>query len=258
ARRGQPALPASGWWIRQPQHAPPPGACLAGFISLEPLPGLPRSGNSSSGKLPRDHPPLTRPGGVAAATCPRATSDSPISRRIFGTNIRIRGVIPPSTSTFLTTRTRPLATGSSTWSKTTLPNSSGHSLTHRRPASTAVMVKEPPRLPRCLAQPDTPASNGPSSRAISLLASHSGQRATSVQTAHTAAGPASSVASHSNRCMTRPPGNSADIQASRPTHLKTGLRKFKQPPGQVRQKDGWPQEGLPAAAATVRQDTLDA
>ena len=80
--------------------------------------------------------------------------------------------------------------------KTTLPTGSGHSDTQLRPASTAVMVKEPPRLPRCLAQPQAPGSNGPSSREISLLTSHSGQRATSVHTFQTASGSASNVASH--------------------------------------------------------------
>src|SRR6516162_635308 len=150
-----------------------------------------------------------------------------MSRRILGTNSRISGAMPPSASTRLTTRTRPLATGSSSWSKTTLPNSNGHSLTQRRPASTAVMVKEPPRLPRCLAQPDTPGSNGPSSRAISLLTSHSGQRATSVHKAHTTADPASSVASHSNRYMPPPEGTQPESEASRPGHSATGVRNLR-------------------------------
>ena len=35
----------------------------------------------------------------------------------------------------------------------TLPSGIGHSVTQRRPHSTSVMVNEPPRLPRCLAQP---------------------------------------------------------------------------------------------------------
>src|SRR5690348_15062575 len=93
------------------------------------------------------------------------------------------------------------------------------------------MVKEPPRLPRCLAQPDTPGSNGPSSRAISLLTSHSGQRATSIHTAHTAAGQASSVASHSNRrmpCPPKSPSRYGEIEpiskVSRLTRGKTGVR----------------------------------
>src|SRR6266567_8868630 len=107
---------------------------------------------------------------------PRAARDSAVSRRILGANSRSRGPIPPCTATFLTTRTHPPATGSSTWSKTTVPNGSGHSLTQRRGSSTAMMVKEPPRLPRFLAQPPAPGWNGPSSRAISLLTSHSGQR----------------------------------------------------------------------------------
>src|SRR6516165_10844374 len=135
-----------------------------------------------------------------------AASDSAVSRRILGANSSSSGPAPPSTSALLTTRTRPPAAGSSTWSKTTLPNGTGHSLTQRRPASTAVMVKGPPRLPRCLAQPRAPGSNGPSSSAISLLTSHSGQRATSVHTFQTASGSASNVASHSNRCMTAPQG----------------------------------------------------
>src|SRR5215831_18932824 len=164
-----------------------------------------------SGKLPRDHWRLARPGGAAAACRARATSDSAISRRIFGTNSRANGAMPPSASTLLTTRTPPVATGSSTWSKTTLPSSIGHSLTQRRPGSTAVTMNGPPRLPRCFSHPDTPGSNGPSSRAISLLTSHSGQRATSVHTAHTAAGPACSVASHSNRYML-PPEETSEVK----------------------------------------------
>src|SRR6266481_7939545 len=83
----------------------------------------------------------------------------------------------------------------------TLPSGIGHSVTQRRPASTAVMVNEPPRLPRCLAQPCVPGSNAPSSCAISLLTSHSGQRATSVHAFQTASGSASNVASHSNKYM---------------------------------------------------------
>src|SRR6266550_8696968 len=83
----------------------------------------------------------------------------------------------------------------------TLPSGIGHSVTQDLPASTAVMVNEPPRLPRCLAQPRVPGSNGPSSRDISLLTSHSGQRATSVHTFQTASGSASNVASHSNTNM---------------------------------------------------------
>ena len=129
----------------------------------------------------------------------RASKDRAISRRILGAISRSREPNPPCTSTLLTTRTRPVATGSITWSKTTLPMGTGHSLTQRRPSSTSVMVKEPPRLPRCFAQPETPGWNGPSSRAISLLTSHSGQRSTSVHTFQTSAGSAPNVASHSNR-----------------------------------------------------------
>jgi hypothetical protein len=112
-----------------------------------------------------------------------------------------QGPEPALAPTLLTTRTRPPPTGSSEWSKMTLPSGTGHSVTQRRPASTSVMVKAPPRLPRCLAQPETPGSNGPSSRDISLLTSQSGQRATSVHTFQTASGSASKVASHSNSYM---------------------------------------------------------
>src|SRR2546429_2845721 len=113
--------------------------------------------------------------------------------------MRTSGPHAPSTSTLLTTRTYPPATGSTRWSKMTLPSGIGHSVTQRLPASTSVMVNEPPRLPRCLAQPRVPGSNGPSSCAISLLTSHSGQRATSVHAFQTASGSASNVASHSNK-----------------------------------------------------------
>src|SRR6516225_2646167 len=83
----------------------------------------------------------------------RAHSDWLMSRRILGANILSNGPEPPYTSTLLTTRTYPSPTGSSVWSKTTVPPGTGHSLTQRRPSSTFVMMNEPPRLPRCLAQP---------------------------------------------------------------------------------------------------------
>src|SRR5690242_495416 len=201
-----------------------------------------------SGKLRRDHWRLARPGGAAAACRPRAASDSAISRRIFGANSRASGAIPPSASTLLTTRTPPVATGSSTWSKTTLPSSIGHSLTQRRPGSTAVMTYVPPMLPRCLAHPDTPGSNGPSSRAISLLTSHSGQRATSVHTAHTAAGPACSAASHSNRYMVPPRNSPRDQEPSRLRHSQAAVRTVRQRAGNYSEKR-WP--ACPGYAATM-------
>src|SRR6516165_11065506 len=183
---------------------------------------------------------LARPGGAAAATRPKAASDSAISRRIFGTNSRTSGAMPPSASTLLTTRTPPVATGSSTWSKTTLPSSIGHSLTQRRPGSTTVIVKGPPRLPRCLAHPDTPRSNGPSSRAISLLASHSGQRATSVHTAHTAAGPACSAASHSNKYMLPPRNSPGDQKLAGQGARMQPFARCGNPPATTPKNDGLP------------------
>jgi len=62
------------------------------------------------------------------------------------------------------------------------------------PASTAVMVKEPPRLPRCWPSRGYPAQTGRPAARASLLTSHSGQRATSVHIFQTASGSASNVA----------------------------------------------------------------
>src|SRR5580700_10849974 len=133
--------------------------------------------------------------------CCKAVNEAAVSRRIRGASSRSSGPDPPCTSALFTSRTHPGPAGSSRWLKVTVPSGTGHSVTQRRPGSTTVTVKAPPRLPRCLAQPRAPGSNGPSSWATSLLTSHSGQRATSVHTFQTASGSASKTASYSNRYM---------------------------------------------------------
>jgi hypothetical protein len=144
---------------------------------------------------------------------PKASSDSVMSRRIRAANIsRKSGLNPPSTSMFFVTRTWPPSAGSMRCSKITFPSGMGHSLTQRRSGSTSVIVNVPPRFPRCLAHPDAPVTKGPSSRAISLVKSHSGQPGTSVQTFHTAAGSAPNVASHWNEYTGTPPEPTAPVR----------------------------------------------
>src|SRR5690242_14665085 len=150
------------------------------------------------------------------ARCWRAAKEAAVSRRIRGASSRSSGPVPPCTSALLITLTYPAAAGSSRCSKVIVPSGTGHVLTQRRPGSTAVMVKGPPRLPRCLAQPRAPGSNGPSSCAISLLTSHSGQLATSVHTCQTASGSAWSTASHPNKYITIPAGSRPDRDTPAP------------------------------------------
>src|SRR5580693_3416998 len=175
---------------------------------------VPRVGLHDSAACPRDQVqgPLDRHGGhpfmpVACdvywsdTRCRKAVNEAAVSRRIRGASSRSSGPDPPCTSALFTSRTHPGPASSSRWLKVTVPSGTGHSVTQRRPGSTTVTVKAPPRLPRCLAQPRVPGSNGPSSWATSLLTSHSGQPATSVHTFQTASGSASKTASYSNRCM---------------------------------------------------------
>ena len=146
-----------------------------------------------------------------------------MSRRIRGAaSTRNSPAEPPSTCTLLATRTWPPGTGSTTWSKITRPSGSGLSLIQRRPGSTEVMANVPPSALCFLTQPEVPGWNSPSIWAISLLTSHSGQRATSVQIRQTVAASASNVTAHSNKNMTEPPRLSADIGT--PVLTKLGYR----------------------------------
>src|SRR5260370_6482607 len=124
-------------------------------------------------------------GGATPANAPA------MSVRILAANkSRKRGPNPPYTSTLLVTLAHPPGCGSIRWSNTTLPRGNGHSLAQRRYGSTTVIVKGPPRVPPCLAQPDLPAADGPSRRAVSLLGAQRGQSDTSVQKRQTCSGSA--------------------------------------------------------------------